>query len=399
MKLLVIDEEFPYPLNTGKRIRTFNLVRELTREHQVSYLAYGDRASQASEFLLRNNITTHAVPPPDRRQSGPKFYYRLLANLFSKYPYIVTSHYTSEFQSRLMHLIESEKFDLVICEWTPYARFIRDIKNARKVIVAHNIESTIWERYERNETNPLKKYYIGVQYRKVLAFERSCFGWADGATAVTRQEAETIRSFGTKYEPAVIDNGVDTEYFAPKQTTIDPNTLVFTGSMDWRPNQDAALYFAAEILPILRNECPGIKAIFVGRNPTKQITDLGRIDGITITGTVDDVRDYIASAALYIVPLRIGGGSRLKILEAMAMQKPVVSTTVGAEGLEVTDGKNIVLADGPDVFAQTVLDCLSDNELTSQLAASGRQLVLDRYRWQQLGKKFSEYLLKIGSRP
>jgi sugar transferase (PEP-CTERM/EpsH1 system associated) len=399
VKLLVIDEEFPYPLNTGKRIRTFNLVRELSRAHAVSYLAYGDATSEAAGFLRDNNINTFAVPAPDRRQSGIRFYLKLLANLFSKYPYIVTSHYTSAFQSKLNELVEQEKFDLIICEWTPYAQFIKAITGSRKVIVAHNIESTIWERYERNESNPLKKFYIGIQYRKVLAFERACFAWADGATAVTQQEAKTIKSFGTPYQPAVIDNGVDTEYFAPRQTEIDPNSLVFTGSMDWRPNQDAAIFFATEILPLLKKEQPEIQAVFVGRNPPKQIVDLGKIDGIAITGTVDDVRDYIASASVYIVPLRIGGGSRLKILEAMAMQKPVVSTSVGAEGLEVTDGKDILLVDGPEKFAQTVLTCMRDEALSARIAESGRQLVLDRYRWQQLGKKFSDYLQEIGGRP
>ncbi|HKK21281.1 MAG TPA: glycosyltransferase family 4 protein, partial [candidate division Zixibacteria bacterium] len=382
----------------GKRIRTFNLVRELSRAHTVSYLAYGDDASEAAGFLRQNNINTFAVPAPDRRQSGIRFYLKLLANLFSNYPYIVTSHYTAAFQSRLNELVEQEKFDLIICEWTPYAQFIKDITNSFKVIVAHNIESTIWERYERNESNPLKKLYIGIQYRKVLAFERACFAWADGATAVTQQEAKTIKSFGTPYQPTVIDNGVDTEYFAPRQTQINPCSIVFTGSMDWRPNQDAAIFFATEILPLLKKEQPEIQAVFVGRNPPKQIVDLGKIDGITITGTVDDVRDYIASAAVYIVPLRIGGGSRLKILEAMAMQKPVVSTSVGAEGLEVTDRKDILLVDGPEKFAQSVLSCMRDEALSVRIAESGRQLVLDRYRWQQLGKKFSDYLQELGGR-
>ncbi len=392
----MIDEEFPFPLNTGKRIRTFNLTRELSRSHSVSYLAYGDENSAASRFLNEHNIATYAVPSPDRRQSGAAFYWRLFKNLFSKYPYIVTSHFTPAFQERLKQLIAGGKFDLIICEWTPYALFIKDVKDTRKIVVAHNIESTIWARYHENESNPLKKLYIGIQHRKVMDFERACFGWAEGATAVTRQEAQMIESFGVPYRPEVIDNGVDTEFFSPRQPAIESDTLVFTGSMDWRPNQDAAVYFAADILPLLKKERPQIRAVFVGRNPPQHIIDLGKINGIEITGTVDDVRDYIASAAVYIVPLRIGGGSRLKILEAMAMQKPVVSTSVGAEGLDVADGQNILLADGPEQFARTVIACLTDIEKSARIAEAGRQLVLNKYRWEQLGRRLSAYLQQLG---
>ncbi len=318
-----------------------------------------------------------------------------MANLASPYPYIVTSHYTDRFQGRLADILGRERFDCLICEWTPYAAFIRKVAGIKKVIVAHNVESAIWRGYLANETNPFKKLYIRNQTLKVVRFERECFSWADGATAVSEGDAAKIRAIGLKYPVEVIDNGVDVEYFKPRQETIDRDMLAFTGSMDWRPNQDAAAYFAHEIFPLIRERRPRARAFFVGRDPGKRVLDLARIDGIAITGTVDDVRPYIGKAGAYIVPLRIGGGSRLKIIEAMAMGKAVVSTSVGAEGLRVRDGENILLRDTPGDFAEAAVACLDDAGLSSRLGEGGLETVANHYRWEELGRRFGEYLCRV----
>ncbi|MBD3256981.1 glycosyltransferase, partial [candidate division GN15 bacterium] len=191
------------------------------------------------------------------------------------------------------------------------------------------------------------------------------------------------------------DNGVDVEYFQPQNGQVDPNTLVFTGSMDGRPNQDAVEYFVTDVLPILRSARPEMKFVAVGRKPPAHIVELGKRDGVTITGTVDDVRPYIAKAALYVVPLRVGGGSRLKILEAMAMRKPVISTGVGAEGLEVTEGENIILTSGAEKLAESILLKLDDPEGCARLAEAGHKLVHERYRWQTLGDKLHAYIQEL----
>ena len=398
MKILVIDEEFPFPLNTGKHIRSFHLAKSLTRFHEVSYLAYGASDSPAYTFLQDNRITPYAVDPPDRQQAGIRFYLKLLLNLASTYPYIVTSHYTAAFQSRLKQLVDRQKYDLVVCEWTPYALFLKELEGIKSVIVAHNVESAIWKRYEENEKNPFKKWYISMQRRKVERFERSCFRWADGATAVSEPEAKQIWAQGVPYPVEVIDNGVDLDYFTPSEDEIHANMLVFTGSMDWRPNQDAALYFVHDIYPLIRKENPQATVVLVGRRPPKKIMELGKIEGVTVTGTVDDVRPYIARAAVYIVPLRIGGGSRLKILEAMAMKKAVISTSVGAEGLWITEGTNILLGDTPEGFAEKILTCLGSQRLRGRLGEQGRKLVEQHYRWEELGRRYSNYLISVVKR-
>ncbi|MFH1373863.1 MAG: glycosyltransferase [bacterium] len=398
MKILVIDEEFPYPLNSGKRIRTFHLTRYLADHHDVSYLAYGSSDSAAADSLREHRITPYAVVPVDRSQQGIRFYLRLALNLFSRYPYVVTSHYTPAFQSRLERLIAEQQFDLVVCEWTPYAIFLRRLDNVRSIIVAHNIESEIWRRYQENETNPLKRWYISIQRAKVERFERNCFEWADGATTVSEPEAETLRGSGITAPVAVIENGVDVDYFQPGREVVDDHMLVFTGSMDWRPNQDAAIFFVREIFPLLRREQPRLTAVFVGRRPPRKVLELADTEGIVVTGTVDDVRPYIARAGVYIVPLRIGGGSRLKILEAMAMGKAVVSTSVGAEGLRVEDGVDILLGDTPQQFTRQVIDCLNDEKRRQTLAERGRQLVQKHYRWEQLGERYHRFLMSVAGK-
>lgn len=395
MKILFIDEEFPYPLNSGKRIRTFNLTRYLADHNDVSYLAYGEENSNSFRHMENNKINPIAVDPPDREQSGLKFYFRLLLNLLSSYPYIVTSHYTERFQNKLIQLIYEEKYDLIICEWSPYAIFLKDLKSIKSVIVAHNIEASIWRRYELNEKNIFKKLYISIQRKKVEKFEQACFNWAKGATAVSAAEAVEIKSYRVPYEPEVVDNGVDIEYFHPTDNSVDSNYLVLTGAMDWRPNQDATAYFTEEILPLIKIIKPDCKVAFVGRNPSKQVTDLTQNKSVIVTGTVDDVRPYIAKAIVFIVPLRIGGGSRLKILEAMSMKKAVVSTSVGAEGLNITDKENILLADNPETFARAVIDCIDNETLNQKLANNGKTLVDSFYRWDILGEKFNNYLKKV----
>ncbi|MBD3401580.1 glycosyltransferase [candidate division GN15 bacterium] len=398
MKILVIDEEFPYPLNTGKRIRSYNLVRALARDNEVTYLAYGEAGSDGYQSLERAGLKPVAAGQLRRKKSGLMFYWRLLLNLLSPDPYIVTHHYTARFRNKLNELLAGDPYDVIICEWTPYARYVRDIHGVPSVIVAHNIEASIWKRYYENDRNPLRRIYIGIQARKVENFERRCFGWAAGATAVSREEAEEIAGYGVHYPVEVIDNGVDIEFFSPDDTIPDPDTIVFTGSMDWRPNQDAVTYFVESIFPLIRQRRPSAKVFLVGRKPPLKVEQLGQVDGVTVTGTVDDVRPFIDRAGVYVVPLRIGGGSRLKILEAMAMGKVVVSTSIGAEGLEVADGENILIRDEEQAIANQVVDCLEHPEKYHQLAEQGRKLVTSRYRWEDLGQRFHEYLAKILAR-
>lgn len=395
LHILVLDEEFPYPLDTGKRIRTFHLLRVLARHHRITYLAYGSKGSAGAQFLREHGMNPAAVAPPDRGQSGFGFYLRLLANLFSPLPYIVTSHTTSRFQHEVSRRVASGEYDLVLCEWTPYAVFLRKLPEARAVISAHNLETTIWRRYEEAEPNPVRRAYIALQRAKVERFERRAFLWAQGTTAVTAAEADAIAALGVPYPVEVVENGVDLEYFSPRDTPALPHRLVFTGSMDWRPNQDAVLFFVREVLPLIRRKIADVSLAVVGRNPPKKITALDGRRGVIVTGTVPDVRPFIAQAALYVVPLRIGGGSRLKILEALAMGKPVLSTGIGAEGLRLTPGRHIEVRDSAVELAAATVDLLLDPVRRRELGETGRRRVETEYGWEPLGLRLDEYLVRV----
>ncbi len=395
---MVLDEEFPFPLNTGKKIRNFHLFSRLADKHEVCYLAYGQTDSDSFRYCAEAGMRTVAVEPQVQEKSGPAFYLKLAGNLFSSLPYVVTSHRSELFRRAFQTELTARPPDVVIASWTPYAVYLDAVQKVKTVITSHNIETGIWERYYENAAPGPKKWYIGTQVGKMRSFETAAFASADAVTAVSEGDADIIRGLTSRVEVTVIDNGVDLEFFTPEgpDQTV-PDRLVFTGSMDWRPNQDAAEYFVNEIFPLLRKKRPHLEAVFVGREPPRHISLLGETDGITITGTVDDIRPYMREASVYIVPLRVGGGSRLKILEAFAMKKPVVSTHVGAEGLEVTADENILLADRPADFASAVEKLLDNRPLAEELGEAGRKLVIGRYGWDQLAARMDSFLSQMVS--
>jgi glycosyltransferase involved in cell wall biosynthesis len=319
----------------------------------------------------------------------------LFANLFSPLPYIVTSHHSRIYNEAVRASLVEFQPDLVICEWTPYVIYAKTLGSVKKIVTAHNIEADIWQRYYENESNAFRRWYIREQWRKVKQFERTALGWVDAAAAVSDLDCARLEKERAGLQIALIPNGVDLEYF---DTLPQPNQrrhLVFTGSMDWRPNQDAARYFTREIFPLLKRARPDLECTFVGRNPPEDIKRLAEVPGVHVTGTVDDVRPYVERAAVYVVPLRIGGGSRLKILEALAMGRAVVSTTIGAEGLDVVHGQHLLLADDPRSFASSVLRLIEEPERCVELAGKGRRLVERRYGWDALADRFGGFIREV----
>lgn len=395
MKVLVLDEEFPYPTNNGKRTRSFNLYRRLAPQFQIRYAGYGEDDSAAAKALRAAGIEPMSIPARIPPKQGPAFYLRLLANLTSPLPYIVTSHYSQLYRDAVRASLAEFRPDLVLCEWTPYAIYVEKLRSVKKLVSTHNVEADIWQRYYENETNRLRRWYIHEQWRKVERFERAALSWVDGAMAVSELDCARLAQECPELRMTVIPNGVDLDYFHSLPQPAQRRHLVFTGSMDWRPNQDAARYFTREILPLLKWARPDLECTFVGRNPPADIQRLAEMPGVHITGTVDDVRPYVERAAVYVVPLRIGGGSRLKILEALAMERAVVSTTIGAEGLDVVDDRHVLLADDPQSFAESVLRILNKPERGKELATEGRRLVEQRYGWDALAERLGSFIREV----
>jgi glycosyltransferase involved in cell wall biosynthesis len=258
------------------------------------------------------------------------------------------------------------------------------------VLFQHNVEAMIWKRHYEVQSNPVKKAYLYGQWQKMRRFEREMCRRFDSVIAVSVEDREQMKDeYGAE---AVFDvpTGVDVEFFQPNNAVKPvPNSLVFTGSMDWLPNDDAIRYFTREIMPLIKNRVPDVTLTVVGRNPAPALVDLSKEDpSLIITGRVDDVRPYMESAAAYIVPLRIGGGTRLKIFEAMAMEKAVVSTSVGAEGLPLTNDVELLLADEPAAFADAVVRVLTDSAYANDLGQRAATVVRENFGWRQVTEQF-----------
>lgn len=387
MRVLVVDEEVPYPLNSGKRIRTFNLLVPLANRHEITFVCRRHEGSD-SRSLEPFGIRTVVVNHPIRRKSGVFFYAALLRNLLSKYPYSVASHRSPALIETIENLHREKPFDLVHCEWTPYAVNLGCLWRAASVVNAHNVESMIWERNWAVETQPVRKTFFRLQWQKMLQFEKHFLRRFSRVVAVSEPDRNVIAQWVDPSKIEVVENGVDTGYFTPLGLQQKPCSMIFTGSLDWRPNGDAMFFFLEEIWPLIRTTHPEASLAIVGRNPMTALKKKASgMPGVTLTGTVDDVRPYIESAQVYIVPLRVGGGSRLKVLEAMAMRKAIVSTTIGAEGLDVQAGENILIADFPGEFASAVARMFEDAGMRQRLGEAGRKLVERRYEWRSLSAK------------
>jgi glycosyltransferase involved in cell wall biosynthesis len=393
MRVAVVDEELPYPPNSGKRIRTFQLVRRLALRHRLTYVCHRNadpeearRAEAAFDSLGIETVVVDRRPPP---RSGPGFYARLAANLASPLPYSVASHASAGLRRAVGRLASEGRVDLWQAEWTPCHAVLDGLPPAAtRIIMAHNVESHIWRRYYEAEAEPARRWYIGRQWRKFERFERRAFGEADGVVAVSEEDAEAIRvRFGGR-RVVVVDNGVDTDQFRPGPGPRDPGLILFLGSLDWRPNLDAVDRLLACVFPAVLEREPSARLAIVGRNPPEALRRRAALlPNVELHANVADVRPFLHRSALMVVPLRIGGGSRLKILEAFAAGLPVVSTRVGAEGLTVEDGRHLTVVEGIEPMADAVVGGLRDPGTMAARAALGRSLVEERYDWDALAER------------
>ncbi|HKM51797.1 MAG TPA: glycosyltransferase family 4 protein [Isosphaeraceae bacterium] len=389
MHVAIIDEELPCPLNSGKRIRTYQLVSRLARRHRITYVCHrnADRLEleQAVSAFSDLGIETVVVDRPVPPRSGLAFYGRLAANVLSPLPYSVASHRSVSLDRAIRDLAARDRVDLWQAEWTPYAASLQDLKNTRRLIMAHNVESKIWRRYWEQEPQGAKRWYIGRQWRKYERFEGRVCRQADQVVAVSDEDAALIRDqFGLAHV-AVVENGVDTAFFRPDRSLREQGLLLFLGSLDWRPNLDAVDQLLSTIFPAVRAQEPRARLCLVGRHPPEALRRrVASAPGVELHASVPDVRPFLARSMLLVVPLRIGGGSRLKILEAFAAGLPVISTRIGAEGLKVQSGVHLAVVENVAGMADPIVSLLKDPERRSSLAGEGRSLVEAHYKWQRL---------------
>ena len=394
MRILWLKTELLHPIDKGGRIRTYHMLRELRRNHEITYLTLDDgtAAVDARERATEYCHELITIPHHTRPKFSAGFYLDLTRNLATRLPYFIMKYESAEMRREIERVVARGNIDVVVCDFLMPAINLPERLDCATVLFQHNVEAMIWKRHYEVHRNPMKKGFLYGQWRKAFAFEREMCRRFDKVVAVSAEDREIMRADYGIDNLAEVPTGVDTEFFRPDSSvTREPRHLVFTGSLDWLPNDDAMRYFVNEILPLVRQQMPDVKLTVVGRNPYQGLIELSKTDpNIEVTGRVEDVRPYMDRASAYIVPIRVGSGTRLKIYEAMAMELPIVSTTVGAEGLNLVDGRELMIADTPNDFAAGVVKLLSDDEYASALGQRASELVRAKFGWSNAAQRFAE---------
>jgi sugar transferase (PEP-CTERM/EpsH1 system associated) len=398
MKILWLNSGLLLPLDKGGRLRTWHLMRHLARDHEITYISFADPDEDPAHISGMREVCSQieTIPRRDPPKGSLKFYLDTARYLLNPLPYAVAKYRSPEYQRVVEDLLSRERFDVVVCDFLfPIVNLPASLP-CPSVLFTHNVESEIWRRHVETQKSGPQRALLRTQWRRMLKCEAAAMARFDVVLAVSDADADTLRALYGRELTApvhVVKTGVDTAFFAPDPShAVDPKHLVFTGSMDWLPNEDAIVHFCNDVLPLIRQVEPEVTFSIVGRAPTPAVRRLAREGSIEVTGRVDDVRPHVARAGVYVVPLRIGGGTRLKIFEAMGMGKAVVSTTVGAEGLPVSHNRDIVIADDPQQFAHDVVRLMRDAEARQTLETAARQLVVERYDWSAVASDLEQAL-------
>lgn len=394
-----------WPLDTGAKLRNYHLARVLAERARVTLLAFGD----AGDPLINFENPYEQVITVER---GPGYSLaKILRGAFGRTPLPLLNYTTAAMKQALAQLLSEQEFDVVQMESIHLMGYLPTLRAAadRPLVVCdwHNIESELMQRYSEREPNIFRRTYAQKTARELRALEQRATRDFDAHVVVSQRDRERLLEPGPASSISVIENGVDSAYYSDQeiekahaawrsheeteangveQSPIKSNRIVFVGSMDYHANIDGVVDFAREVWPAVQERNPELIFTIVGRDPADEVRQLATIRGIEVTGTVADVRPYYREAIASIVPLRVGGGSRLKILEAMAAGVAVVSTTLGAEGLEVQDGENILIADTNAQLLEAITGVVASEELRRRLSITGRALVSSRYDWETLGE-------------
>ena len=399
MKILFLSPTFPFPLTDGGRIRVFNLLKQVSQKCEVTLLALETLPTDVESIahLKRFGIQVHLVPHGG--ELPPVSLGTILRASLKRVPITVARYNVPAYRQKFKELVATETFDLVHYEMFHVAQFCTET-DLPSLLSQQNVDSAIWRRLCQETANPLRKCLYWTQQRAFERYERLINPKFDIVTCASEIDKQAFQRTSAESRFEIIPNGVDIEDYQPDSTPVGETSgldaigldvqephLIYIGSMDWYPNEDAVTFFADEVLPRIHEKLPNVQFTAVGGNPSPRVQKLGENPQILVTGRVPEIKPYFARATVFVVPLRIGSGTRLKILEALAMGKAVVSTTVGAEGLDLGIGEEILIADEPKAFAEAVLRLLTDASLRRKLGEKGRARVERDYDWRSIGEK------------
>jgi len=395
-RILFLTPQPPFPPQQGTAIRNYNLIRQVARRHDVRLLTFGSSEGRSSDLGPLQGLCSEirTFPPPSR--SWPQ---RVWSLLTSTKPDLHHRMRSEAFRVAVEETWQANRPEVVQIEGLEMAQYgmgLREWTRGQAPLVifdAHNAEYVLQQRiFETDVRRPrrfLGALYSLVQWRRLRSYEARACRAADQIVACSRADAEALRALVPGLETVVVPNGVDTDAYRPGVVAPAPLgdcALVFCGKMDFRPNVDAVLWFVNGVWPTVRAACPSAGFFIVGKDPHPRLAHVADVPGVTLTGFVEDVRPYTAAASVVVVPLLTGGGTRLKVLEAMALGKAVVSTTLGCEGIHAEPGAEVLLADGPDPFAQAVVELLQDRERSQRLGTAARAFVEANFDWSMVAK-------------
>jgi sugar transferase (PEP-CTERM/EpsH1 system associated) len=404
MHILWVKNELLHPLDKGGRIRTYEMLRRLRDHHRVTYIALDDGTITPEQRARALEYCDDLVLVPWRRAPlrGVRRGLAALRNLASSLPFALAPYRSSAMARVIRERCGSvaDRVDVVVCDFLTPSLNVPDDLGCPAVLFQHNVEAMIWERRAKVASNPVVRLYMRSQWRRMRRVEREQCLRFDHVVAVSPEDAAVFRQQYGVERVSSVPTGVDTEFFKPSgMVARAPGSIVFTGSMDWMPNEDGMAFFVDDVLPLVRRTVPDATLTIVGRNPTARVRAMaeGRAD-ITVTGTVPDVRPFLEAASVVVVPLRIGGGTRIKIYEAMGMERAVVSTTIGAEGLDVVNGEHILLADDPQSFADAVIALLRAPDRAQQIGQRAASHVRAHFGWAAVAEQFADRCIAAASR-
>ncbi len=393
LKILFLSQRFLFPQDTGGKIRTGKILEQLNKRYHITVISNVESPKDDPYIPEMQRLCEKFVPVPWKEipRYTLRWYWDVFKKSFSIYPVPMLNDYSPELEQAVLDELRNGEYDLAICDFMQSTLNFRRVEGIPKILFQHNVEATISLRHMKRAKDPLFKIFWWLQFRKMFYHEKRESGKFDAVIAVSELDKQRFEEWYGLKNVHVIPTGVDTDFYAPDPNVKVKKQIVFVGAMDWLPNHDAMLYFLEDIFPLIKKEEPDVKFVIVGRNPAPKLKKLvDQYPDVEITGWVEDTRPYVQESAVFIVPIRIGGGTRMKIYEAMAMEKAIVSTRVGAEGLPLTDREHIYLEDEPEEFARAVLKLLRDEEERQKIGKQARQYVYENFRWEKVADVFAD---------
>ena len=394
MKILWLSHLMPFPPKGGVMQRSYGLIREISKYHCVEMVAFNQKSIIKTKHELEiaknhfNNFcyVLNTLPIKYDYSKSAK-YALLLKSLFKKDPYSINWLKTKTMELTIKNNLNKNTFDLVHFDTISLAPYIHLFKEHKRVLNHHNIESQMMLRRSRNEKNPVKKFYYYQEGIKLKSYEKKVCKLFQLNIVCSELDKKRLQKTNPSLNVQVVPNGVDLEYFKPKKHELENNSLLFVGGMNWYPNKRAMIFFTDSVWPLLKKEIAGITMTIVGNEPPEKLVKLSKSDqNFKVTGFVDDVRPYMNKKMVYICPIKDGGGTKLKILDALAMKKAIVADPIACEGINVINGESVLFAKNPDQYVAKIKQLLHNKELMIKLGNNGRNLIINCYDFVKIGK-------------